>query len=46
MGVTSVYATGQMVEDRRRALDAWGKKLESILNHGADDNVLPMKKAE
>jgi hypothetical protein len=46
MGITSVYATGHMVEDRRRALDAWGKKLRSILDPGAGDNVLPMKKAE
>jgi integrase len=44
MGVTSVYATGHMVEDRRRALNAWGQKLESILTGVGGDNVVPLKK--
>jgi integrase len=48
MGVTSVYATGNMVDDRRRALDAWGHKLESILDgkSAGGDNVVPMRGAE
>ena len=46
MGVTSVYATGNMVDDRRRALNAWGQKLQSILDPDSSDNVLPLKKTE
>jgi len=34
LGVTSVYATGNMVDDRRQALDAWGNKLEVIISSG------------
>ncbi len=32
MGVTSVYATGDMVDERREALDAWGDKLQSVID--------------
>ena len=32
MGVTSVYATGNMVKDRRKALDAWGERLKEIMS--------------
>lgn len=46
MGITSVYATGNMVDDRRRALDAWGRKLESILSGSAGDNVVLIREVE
>ena len=40
--------TGNMVDDRRRALDAWGHKLESILDgkSAGGDNVVPMRGEE
>jgi len=43
-GVTAIYTVGRLVDDRRRAMDAWGKKLESLINPDAGGNVLPMKK--
>jgi integrase len=37
MGVTAVYATGNMVEERREALDAWGDKLQSVIAPDLED---------
>ena len=42
MGVTAVYATGKMMADRRLAMDAWGKRLQSI----SADNIVPLKKVK
>ena len=45
-GITATYTVGRLLDDRRRALDAWGQKLEIILNPGTTENVVPMKKVE
>jgi integrase len=45
-GITATYTVGRLLDDRRRALDAWGQKLESILDPDVADNVVTLKKAK
>ena len=42
-GITATYTVGRLLDDRRRALDAWGQKLESILRPGTAGNVVLLK---
>ena len=46
-GITATYTVGRLLDDRRRALDAWGQKLKTILSPDqATENVVPLKKVE
>ena len=39
-GVTKIYRRYAYLPEKRRALDAWARKLESILRPVDDDNVV------
>jgi integrase len=41
-GVTSVYDRSSYDGEKRQALDSWGRKLKSIIEEGAETNVIPM----
>jgi len=45
-GVTANYAVGELVHQKRSAMDAWGQKLESLLDSALGNNVVPLKKAD
>jgi integrase len=45
-GITATYTVGRLLDDRKRALDAWGQKLANILNPDSENNVVPIKMDE
>jgi integrase len=45
-GVTANYAVGELINQKRSAMDAWGRQLESINGSSSCDNVVPLREGE
>ena len=41
-GVTKIYNRAQYTQRKRDALDAWGRRLDQIINPGSGDNVVSL----
>ena len=45
-GITATYTVGKLINDRRSTMNAWGRKLESVLDPADGSNLVRRKKAE